>query len=167
MPKPPVRWPFLALLLVSACPPAVARETPNHCGVNERVVFSCQTGERLASLCASRDLGEGRGQLTYRFGREGRVEMIFPPVAMNPQQAFAYQLLPKGDSVRFTHEGVTYVLFSETRPGTGDVEGVVVARPGRKPNLLICRNGALGPEGWAPVYKAKLPRVEAGFDIPR
>lgn len=167
MPKPPVRWSFLVFLLAATCHPAVARETPSHCGVHETAVFSCQTGERLASLCASRDIGEGRGQLSYRFGREGRVEMIFPPVAMNPQQAFSYQLLPKGDSVRFTHEVVTYVLFSEMRPGTGDVEGVVVARPGRKPHLLTCRNGALGPEGWGPVYKAKLPRDPSGFEIPR
>jgi hypothetical protein len=167
MPNLPARWPCLALLLATTLHPAIARETPSHCGVNETIVFSCQTGERIVSLCASRDIGEGRGQLTYRFGRAGRVEMLFPPVAMNPQQAFTYQVLPKGDSVRFSNEGVTYVLFSEIRPGTGDVEGVVVARPGRKPNLLTCRNGALGPEGWGPVYKAKLPRDQTDFEIPR
>lgn len=61
------------------------------------VVFSCQIGERVASLCASSDLAEAQGWLTYRFGRINRVELAYPSANTKPQQAFTYHVLPKGD----------------------------------------------------------------------
>lgn len=145
---------------------SAAQGSASHCGMDEMTVFSCSIGRKVASLCASDDIGPSSGRLRYAFGRMGKPELVYPAVGTDPRKAFTYGLLAKGDYVRFKIAGVTYVVFSETRPHIGDFEGVAVARPGRPTVTLACRDGALGQIGWQPVYKATLPRDEDTFDVP-
>ncbi len=139
---------------------------PSHCDVGETTVFSCSIGRKVASLCASDDIGPSRGQLRYVFGPMGKPELVYPAAGTDPRKAFTYGLLPKGDYVRFRNGKVSYVVFSHMQPNIGDFEGVAVERPGRPPVTLGCRDGALGQIGWQPVYKADLPRDEEGFSVP-
>ncbi len=145
---------------------AAVQGSPSHCGMDETTVFSCSIGQKVASLCASDDIGPSSGRLRYAFGRMGKPELVYPAAGTDPRKAFTYGLLTKGDYVRFKIAGVTYVVFSHMRPDIGDFEGVAVARPGRPTVTLACRDGALGQIGWQPVYKATLPRDVELFDVP-
>ncbi len=129
-------------------------------------MFSCSIGRKVASLCASSDIGPSSGRIRYAFGAMGKPELVYPAMGTDPRKAFSYGLLAKGDYVRFQNGGVSYVVFSYMQPGIGDVDGVVVTRPGRPPVTLACRDGGLGQTGWQPVYKAKLPQDETGFFVP-
>jgi hypothetical protein len=140
--------------------------SPSHCERDETTVFSCSIGRKVVSLCASDDIGPSNGRVRYAFGRMGKPELLYPAAGTDPRAAFSYGLMAKGDYVRFMVGKVSYVVFSHTQPDVGDVEGVVVTRPGRAPVTLICKDGALGQVGWQPIYKAKLPRDQEGFDGP-
>jgi hypothetical protein len=138
----------------------------SHCAKDEEVVFSCGIGSKIVSLCASKDISETQGSLTYTFGKIGKPELRYPSAGTDPRAAFTYHLLPRGDYVRFSNRGATYVLFSAFGSGVGDYEGLVVQPEGKDPIRLNCKEPALGPHGWAPVYKAKLPDDAEEFEIP-
>ncbi len=153
---------FIASLGVCTSAIAGPKSYPSHCDVGETTVFSCSIGRKVASLCASDDIGPSSGRLRYAFGAMGKPELVYPRADTDPRKAFSYGLLAKGDYVRFQSGSISYVIFSHTRPDIGDDEGVVVFRPGRRPVTLGCKDGALGRDGWQPVYKAKLPQDEPG-----
>lgn len=52
-----------------------------HCAPSEQVVFSCDIGRKVASICASKPLSATAGYMQYRFGRLGR-----KPELQHPQQ---------------------------------------------------------------------------------
>jgi hypothetical protein len=154
----------LALSSVAVAATVLAGES--HCADNEEVVFSCGIGSKVVSLCASKDISETQGSLTYTFGKIGKPELRYPTAGTDPRAAFSYHLLPRGDYVRFTNGGATYVLFSAFGLGVGDYEGLVVQPESKDPIRLNCKDPALGSHGWAPVYKAKLPEDAEEFGLP-
>jgi hypothetical protein len=144
---------------------------PSLCRGGEVAVFSCATGGKIVSLCASADLAADRGSLTYRFGRKGALELVHPDPPRPPGAAFSTAVVgdagSAGDIVRFSRGDATYTLYSLTVKGQGDRDGLVVTQGGRRTHLR-CRDFALGDQAWAPVYRAKLPRAEpAELDLPR
>jgi hypothetical protein len=68
---------LLGLLLFVAGQAQAATST--HCTTHEQVVFSCAAGNKVVSVCASDDLGQHNGSLSYRFGPLGRPEISYPP----------------------------------------------------------------------------------------
>ncbi|MDP2077957.1 MAG: hypothetical protein Q8J85_07890 [Sulfuricurvum sp.] len=50
----------------------------SHCNANENVVFSCNTGKKVVSVCASKNIGPKTGYLQYRFGKIGSPEALIP-----------------------------------------------------------------------------------------
>lgn len=163
------------LALFAFCLPAssgaAADGRPSLCRGGEVAVFSCATGGKIVSLCASADLAPDRGSLTYRFGRKGALELVHPDPPRPPGSAFSAAVVgdagSAGDIVRFSRGDATYTLYSLTVKGQGDRDGLVVTQGGRRTDLR-CRDFALGDQAWAPVYRAKLPRAEpAELDLPR
>ncbi|WP_092157391.1 hypothetical protein [Bosea sp. CRIB-10] len=134
------------------------------CQPSETAIFSCAIGSKIASLCASPDLGPRQGRLTYRFGRKGAMELIHPEAPMPPDQAFSTAVVGDagfgGDIVRFGRGDTRYTLYSIIVKGQGERDGVLVARGGRRLADLKCRDFALGTDAWKLLYRAKLPKAE-------
>lgn len=141
------------------------------CLAGEAAVFACQVGDgKLVSLCASADLGEHAGTLTYRFGRPDRLELTFPETPAHPKAHFRRGSIVSagggGDFVSFSRDAHTYTLWADTGP-SGEHAGVAVLKDGQTVANLPCRGPALNPdENWARVYKARLPREDAPFSPP-
>lgn len=169
-----LRWAALAALAAGWAAGAAAMAAdprPTLCAAGEAAVFACPVGGgRLVSLCASADLGEHAGTLTYRFGRPGRLELSFPETPAHPKAHFRRGSIASagggGDFVSFSRDAHTYTLWADTGPG-GEHAGVAVLKDGQTVANLPCRGPALNPdENWARVYKARLPREDAPFTPP-
>ncbi len=131
---------------------APAAPQPTLCGRDEKIVLSCAVGGgKILSVCASRDLGEGRGSLQYRFGKPGKPELTYPRTGVDPHEAFKYGEFSEwlaeragpsasrtGTYLRFETPGAAYTVYSNK--GT---EGVRVSPAGKKPIDLPCRGTVL------------------------
>jgi hypothetical protein len=67
---------IFGLLWFAAGPGQAATST--QCATSEQVVFSCAVGNKVVSVCASGDLAQHSGSLSYRFGPLGRPEISYP-----------------------------------------------------------------------------------------
>ncbi|WP_186417012.1 hypothetical protein [Bosea sp. CS1GBMeth4] len=157
----------LVLPLLLASLPALGDTRPSLCLAGEAAVFSCATGGKIASLCASAEIGPGRGSLTYRFGRKGAVELTHPAAPLPPDQAFSAAVVgdagSAGDILRFSRGEIGYTLYSIIVKGRGEREGVLVTRNGTRLADLPCKGTALGSDGWQRVYRARLPKAEPAW----
>ncbi|MGX1790629.1 hypothetical protein ACWIGM_28045 [Bosea sp. NPDC055332] len=153
-----------AIAAALACGPAVADTRPSLCQPGETAIFSCAIGGKIASLCASGDIGPGQGRLTYRFGRKGALELTHPEAPVPPDQAFSTAVVGDagfaGDIVRFSRGATRYTLYSIIVKGQGERDGILVARDGRQLADLKCKGFALGADAWRLLYRAKLPKAE-------
>lgn len=152
------------LATVLACNAAWADTRPSLCQAGEAAIFSCAIGGKIASLCASSDIGPGQGNLTYRFGRKGAIELIHPEKPMSPDQAFSTAVVGDagfaGDIVRFARGETRYTLYSIIVKGQGERDGIRVSRSGRRIADMKCKDFALGADAWKLLYRAKLPKAE-------
>ncbi len=81
-----------------------ADRRPSLCKRDEVAIFSCNLGSKVVSLCASRDIAEAAGTMSYRFGRKGAIELEYPAPPMHPRMAFTAGIdsAERGDFVRFS-----------------------------------------------------------------
>jgi exopolysaccharide biosynthesis protein len=65
----------------------------SHCNESENVIFSCNTGKKVVSVCASKILNAKTGYMQYRFGKLGTSEALIPskPETFR-QNASAFQM---------------------------------------------------------------------------
>lgn len=143
---------------------ALADTRPSLCQPGETAVFSCAIGGKIASLCASGDIGPSQGSLNYRFGRQGAIELTHPDKPIPPGQAFSTAVIGDagfaGDIVRFSRGDTRYTLYSIIVKGQGERDGIRVTRDGRQLADLRCKGFALGADAWKLLYRAKLPKAE-------
>jgi len=126
------------------------------CAKSEQIIFSCgvkrtgsrkATGNKIASLCASRKLTREEGYLQYRFGLPGKVELEYPATRTGTQQLFEYNHYMRFQvdltEIWFTIDGIQYQIFDtyngEEKPVVAE-EGVSVRLPdGGKDVTFVCR----------------------------
>lgn len=168
----------LALLLFGALPsPGRAASAPTLCKADEIVVFSCSTGARVASLCASKDISKSAGHLQYRFGQKDKLELSYPAETAKPAQLFEAGLLSYsgggGAWLRFDKGPFRYSIFSaigKWGPKEEPVEaaGVFVEKDGKNIANLLCRGAAVGELGPDLFEKMglKVAQPDSDFDIP-
>jgi hypothetical protein len=132
------------------------REEQPHslCAPDERVLFNCITGTKLASVCAI--AGTGPHVVQYRFGRPGAVEIAVPPRSRDPARHVAlqdarsdtghaaYLRFDWGPHVYYVYEasergGVNLVTGASTRI---DPAGVLVREEGVTVKRYPCAAGA-------------------------
>ncbi len=92
----------------STSAPKPAARSASFCTPAETVVFACRTGAKMASVCASKDAGSGRGYLQYRFGKlDGSepLEQILPEGQVAPAKAAT------GENVPFAGGGGAWLRF--------------------------------------------------------
>ncbi|MBS0519547.1 MAG: hypothetical protein JSR90_12715 [Proteobacteria bacterium] len=169
----------VTVVLVSAARPLAAPTTKNsHCSATEQVVFSCRIGERLVSVCSSKDAGAGRGYLQYRFGAAASTtapELSLPEGQAVPAKAArgAIESFSGGGGawLRFANGPTAYTVYT----GIGkwgpkgeirDKAGVVVERGGKEVASLKCSDkprSLLGPDWFD---KTGVTRGNVDFDFP-
>lgn len=78
--------------LFSLAFPLPVHANQSHCTDREQTVFSCSIAKsaKIVSLCASGNLTKNDGNLVYRFGPPGKIELEFPSPATNSLQQFRY-----------------------------------------------------------------------------
>jgi hypothetical protein len=171
---------FLAatLIAIAAADPAAAAGAVTQCKPGETIVFSCSTGSRILSLCASKELSKNSGYMQYRYGPAGKPELAFPETPRHPAGIFTPGTLMfsggGGAYVKFSKPPYAYTVFSAIgnfgrNNGKGTVQGVAIAKDEAQFANIPCRTDSnlvgsqLGPDFFE---KAGLKEPESDFDIP-
>jgi hypothetical protein len=69
---------ILVLILLSYATASFAVDTL--CTPDEKIIFTCSSGVKVASVCASKDLSPTNGYLQCRYGKGSKIEFIAPKV---------------------------------------------------------------------------------------
>ena len=156
--------------------PAGSKQT-SFCTSSETVVFSCRTGARMVSVCASKDAAPNRGTLQYRFGKLDLSEPpdLMPEGQVVPSKAAVGENVPfsggGGSWLRFAHGQSTYTVYSGIgkwgpKGETMTKEGLHVERAGKVVVTLKCVDkpiGVLGPDWFE---KMGIKANNQDFDFP-
>lgn len=155
-----IALPAVAGFLITTLPVYGVDRRPALCIADEVPVFSCKVGGKIASLCASPDLNEAVGTMTYRFGRKGDLELVHPTTPTHPSGAFSAGIdsAERGDFVRFSRNEFTYTIYALV--GLRDrreEDGLLIVRGKKILRRLKCDDFAMGDKAWHLMYRAKLP----------
>lgn len=109
------------------------------CQSHEEVYFSCTTGNKVISLCASGNISPDNGYVQYRFGVPGRIELEYPDMPYPPKNRFLISDI-SGGNISFTHVkfksgGYDYVIYQ------GFPSGLYIKKRGRDVLNLTCSEG--------------------------
>jgi len=157
--------------------PTPAKASFSLCTSQETVVFSCGTGAKVVSVCASPGASRTGGYVQYRFGVPGAPEVTLPATRVSPSQAStgATETYSGGGSawLRFQQGGYGYVVYAGigrwgSRGETRDVAGVVVEQP-RAANMNMKCVGKitslLGPD-WFGEMGIQRKTPDESFELP-
>jgi len=141
------------------------------CLADEAVIFSCYTGKKLISVCASKDLSATTGYMQYRFGPKGAPEIVYPPSKEHPRNYTEAGVLTfaggGGAYLRFKKEQYGYVVYTAIGRGWGQKAGLVVEKNNKSVSNLKCNKAAATSELGPDLYeKAGLPKDQKDFDLP-
>lgn len=163
----------------AAATPAVAKGQASFCTPMETVVFSCRSGAKMASVCASKNATRNKGYLQYRFGKPDSrdpLELMLPEAEMVANKAATGEWTPyaggAGSWLRFRKGNYSYVTYSGIgrwgpKGETRSKYGVMVERDGKLIASLKCAaepDGEMGPE-WFEKFDVK-PKGDADFFFP-
>jgi hypothetical protein len=146
--------------------PAIAN---THCSPQEKVIFSCSTGKKIVSVCASTKLTSSSGYVQYRFGLKGTPELQYPELTSPPSQFVT------GGTLTFSGGGGAYMRFAKGSYGyvvyTGigkdwEKSGIAIENNGKVEASLVCEKepiSELGPDFFT---KFGILEDQRGFEIP-
>lgn len=153
-----VAWPGLA----SAAPASLCTE-------GETAVFTCASGAKLISVCASRDLSSRAGTLAYRFGPPGKPEMSWPPPDRWRRAVGSGTWAFSGGGgawLAFHREAYRYVVYTAIGQGWGSKAGVAVEKGGKVIANLACQGKPVSDLGPDFFHRAGIADDPADFDLP-
>jgi hypothetical protein len=131
------------------------------CSAQESIVFSCRTGAKMVSICASQDASAHKGYLQYRFGQPDSreaLELRLPETPTPANKAASGESVPfaggGGSWLRFKKGAYAYVAYTGIgkwgpRGEIREKHGLVVERDGKRVAHLPCAEepqSQLGPE---------------------
>jgi hypothetical protein len=166
------------MLLAAFTPLTAQAAAATLCSPEEEVVYSCSTGSRYLSICASKNLSKNAGYMQYRFGPAGKSELLFPETLRHPAGLFTPGTLMfsggGGAYLRFTKTPYVYTIFSAIgnwgkKGGKATAQGVAVQKDGVEVANIACRidanyvEGELGPDFFD---RVGLGEPQSDFDIP-
>ena len=165
-----------ALAVLCAMPFAASAAPAGHCAADEALIFTCPVGgQKLLSICASREYGPDLGFLQYRYGPPGKPEMVLPAARTAPAKAAEsgrWMFSGGGGAyARFVNGTTAYYVYTAVGKWgkKGEImekAGVAVKKDGKVIADIRCRGpetSELGPEFFD---KAGLPEVADEFDLP-
>ncbi len=122
------------------------------CNPHEEIYFSCHFGKKIASVCASGNISPRNGYVQYRFGRVGRIELVYPKLPYSPMNFFWISDIDKGSvkvkHLKFRPGRYDYVIYS------GFPSGLYIKEDGKITSNLICDSGG---------YESISPRAFRGI----
>ena len=131
---------LLGLLLASSS--AYSAEVTN-CAVDEKIVFSCSTGKKIVSICASKDAAKDKGYMQYRFGPTGKLELTFPETKepANKNFSFVHELYAHGTAeiINFTKGAFSFAVAHYWDSKSGDSGTVEVTKSGKLLTTINCK----------------------------
>ncbi|WP_454763515.1 hypothetical protein [Cupriavidus campinensis] len=108
------------------------------CRPSEEVYFSCETGQKIISLCAIGNVSPDRGTVQYRFGTPENTELIYPPLGGAPAGKFSISDIFGGNlnftNIKFRSGDYDYVIYD------GNNSGIYVLRAGKTVVNLRCKS---------------------------
>jgi hypothetical protein len=150
---------------------ASAGGAPTLCQKNEDNLFSCSTGKKLISVCASKGWAADRGYLQYRFGPAGKPELTIPSENSTPpaKSANSRSLTFSGGGgayLRFSAGGYDYVVYTAISSNWGEKAGVAVEKNGKRRAHIVCKGETASELGPDLFRQAALNEDTIGFDVP-
>jgi hypothetical protein len=145
----------------SPSPKLASSVQESFCAQMETIVFTCVSGTKMISVCASRGSGASNGVLEYRFGKADSsepLELSLPEGERLPKDSATGECVPfaggGGCWLRFHKGKFSYVVYTGMgkwgpQGETKQKEGLVVERDGKMVSNLKCTErfeSALGPE---------------------
>lgn len=122
------------------------------CQTHEEVYFSCLTGKKIVSVCASGNISPNNGYVQYRIGIPGKIDLEYPKLPDPPIGRFSISDISGGNlnirHIKFNSGSYNYVIYQ------GDTSGVYVKQSGRTIANLTCQPGD---------YQAISPRALRGI----
>lgn len=131
----------LALWVTSAAFSPAARAEDSLCSAPEKVFFSCVTGKKIVSVCASADYPAPSAALQYRFGSKGAPEIVWPEAATSRAGVTFGNIGYSGGGlgyIRFTNGDIEYVVYSGMGKGWSK-DGVMVEQNGKSLANHLCK----------------------------
>lgn len=174
-------------LAASTAPPAPPSRSPSppatggqasFCTATEAVIFSCRTGAKLVSVCASPEAGPAWGYVQYRIGKPDStepLELTLPSGRVPPPKAATAETVGfsggGGAWMRFRSGQAAYVVYTGIgkwgpRGEVQEKAGVVVERADKQVASLKCNakpQSQLGPDWFK---KAGLKSNNEDFAFP-
>jgi len=127
------------------------------CKAQETLLFGCDSGPKMISICASQGFSATTGYVQYRFGTPDKIELTYPETPSPPKGHFwlsSTSYSGGGEAhLRFTNHGVTYAVFDRMvrtnfTPGEPNdpemSEGIVVRPQGKKATRRLCTSSEGG-----------------------
>lgn len=130
------------------------------CASDEIELASCQTGAKVAALCASPDLGPQQGTAQYRYGVPGKLELVFPQPAAHPQHfvlAGSVMFAGGGESFLKVSNGDYRYTFYDGEGKGWHQHGLLVMKGERRLANLRCK--APGGDQYAALPDGVLPQA--------
>jgi hypothetical protein len=125
-------------IMVSLGASAHADET-TLCQPHEEIYFSCPTGNKTISLCASGNISPSNGYVQYRFGTPDHIELQFPDKPYPPKNRFLLSDISEGNlnytHIKFKSGEYNYVIYQ------GMPNGLYIKKNGKLVSNLICEQG--------------------------
>ena len=118
---------------------------PNLCDPDESILFSCATGTKVLSVCASKSLSKTQGKLTYLFGESKKaVELSYSANYDSLEEKFnySYSSYPKGavSELSFDIGQYLYTVHADTHVFRQSSSGVFIERQGEVVAYKACNN---------------------------
>ncbi|WP_316681797.1 hypothetical protein [Ralstonia flaminis] len=146
---------FLSAATSSTCASDSLRSNETTlCYPHEDVYFSCDTGNKIISVCASGNIKSSRGYVQYRAGQPSEIELEYPKNPYPPKGIFSISEIIGGNfngvHLKFKSGRYNYIIYQSS------VSGVYVKKDGKIVSNLICRGGE---------YLDIAPRAKRGIDL--
>lgn len=141
--------------------PAGALEAPHvlHlCSPEERVLFACETGKQLASVCASAHFSARTGYIQFRYGTSDEVEIEWPEERVTRHHATKGNLFYAntiGTYLRFRKNRGSFVVFSVS----GKSSGLVIEQDAKILKKQVCQKSAMTEIGDLPIPTSEIIAV--------
>lgn len=107
-----------------------------HCSSHETIIFSCNTGKKIASVCASKNLSSSLGYMQYRFGKKGAIESKIPETTNTHPSKYT-----NGNTIMYSGGGGAYLRFIKGQYGYVMYGGM--GRGWEKDGVAVEKNGAV------------------------
>jgi hypothetical protein len=158
-------------IILIVCALSGAANAATLCLTNEDNIFSCSTGKKVISVCASKDLTAAHGYLQYRFGSPAKVELTIPADQSVPpaSSAVSRTLMFSGGGgayLRFKTGDYDYVVYTAIGRGWGTKDGVAIEKNGKPRTHISCKDEPVSEMGADFFTKAGLKEDTKDFDLP-